>query len=212
MKFSELNLLSVGNTIQMAGAVFAGEGQMLICLFPQQQGTIQVDKGDVWFRPAEAQSAEQELEVDTLDMSLADWETFVRQTDVMETEVLSKASDGTLAKVILRKSQRAIDGNVQWKVWKKAGYKCEYCAKDDVPLTVDHLVTWELMGPTVESNLLACCKRCNKIRGNLPYAEWLRHPRYLEVSKNLSSEVRARNEALVATLDKIPRMTHSRSR
>lgn len=34
MDFEHLNLRSVGNTIQIAGAIYAGEGKIFLCFFP----------------------------------------------------------------------------------------------------------------------------------------------------------------------------------
>lgn len=191
MQFDQLNLLSIGNTVQIAGVIYAGEGRSLLCYFPAEQ---------------------HELPVEVLEMTQEQWIAFLHQTDVMETEVLTRASDGTLAKAILRKSQRQIESSVQWRVFKRDGYACRYCGADNVPLTVDHLVLWESGGPSTPDNLLASCKKCNKTRGNMQYSEWLHHPRYLNLSSRLTPEVRAANEALVATLDKIPRRLHARSR
>ena len=179
MKLSELNLLSVGHTINLVGAVYSGEGKMLLALFPEDQGEIKTRDGEA---PAFFQETSG-VSIETLEMDTADWERFLRQTDLLETEVLTKASDGTLAKAILRKSQRQIDTNVQWKVWRRDKFSCVYCGKDDVPLTVDHLVTWEVGGPSVEANLVTADRPCNKARGNLSYADWLRHPHYLKVSR-----------------------------
>lgn len=208
MKLKDINLLDVGNTIQMVGAVYADDDTMYLCLFPEDGGSLKVEHGDVLLQSGKSEPQE----VVVLDMDHAEWETFIRQTDIMETEVLSKASDGTLAKIILRKSTRQIETGIQWRVWRRDDFSCVYCGKKDVPLTVDHLVCWEEGGPSVEANLVSADKKCNKIRGNLPYAEWLKHPHYKEVSKNLTPERRAANEALVATLDKIPRMVHTKSR
>jgi 5-methylcytosine-specific restriction endonuclease McrA len=79
-------------------------------------------------------------------------------------------------------------------------------------MSVDHLVLWEEGGPTIEVNLITACKKCNKVRGNTSYAEWLKHPRYKNVSAKLKPEVRAANEALLATLDAIPKMVSKRTR
>lgn len=192
-KLSDADLLKIGNTVQMAGAVYVGEGRMLLAMFP--------DDRDV-----------EGLETVVLDMDLSDWERFLRQADLLETEILTRASNGTLAKAIARKSQRQISQAVSWAVYRRAGYKCEYCGANDVPLTVDHLVLWEEGGPSTQDNLSSACRDCNKTRGNISYADWLKHPHYLRVSKNLSEEARAENERRVATLDNIPRMTHQRSR
>lgn len=211
MKLSDINLLDVGNTLQLVGAVYADAETLYFCPFPEDGGKFVDGPGDdhVGFRPKDRTEA---LSVRVLDMDHADWEKFIKQTDLMETEVLAKASDGTLAKIILRKSARQIDTAVQWKVFKRDRYACRYCGNNDCPLTIDHLVTWEEGGPSIVENLVAACKRCNKIRGNTSYADWLKHPRYRETSKNLSGDVVQANEALLGLLDRIPRMTHMRSR
>lgn len=190
-QFSDLDILQVGHTIQLAGAIYAGEGTAYLCFFPDE---------------------DTDLKTEVLSMTVGEWEAFVRQTDVMETEVLAKASDGTLAKVILRKSTRQIEQGVSWKVFRRDGYRCRYCAADDVPLTVDHLVLWEHGGPSTEANLVSACRKCNKVRGNTLYADWLKNPFYLRVSQNLSDAVRQANEAILATLGSIPIRPHKRGR
>jgi hypothetical protein len=190
-RLSDINLLSVGNTITMTGAIYSGEGKTYLAYFP----------GEKEDHPIEA-----------LDMDSGDWETFIRQTDLLETEVLTKASDGKLVKVIARKSQRQVEQGISWRVFKRDGYRCRYCAKDDVPLTVDHLVLWEEQGPSIEANLVSACRKCNKVRGNTTYAEWLKHPYYVQVSAALDEVTRRANEAVLSTLDGIPRMVHARSR
>jgi hypothetical protein len=193
MKFAELNLLAIGNTIQMVGAIYRGDGKTLLCFFPEDQ-------------------IMDEFPPEDLDMSQEEWQKFLRQTDLLETEVLTKASDGTFAKAILRKSQRQIEARASWAVFKRDGYACRYCGNDSTPLTVDHLLLWEDGGPSIEANLVACCKKCNKIRGNLKFSDWLQHQYYKDISKKLSPETRAANEALLATLSKIPIHVHARSR
>lgn len=191
MKFEELNLLEVGHSIQLAGSVWAGPDKLYIIFLPDE-------KFDKVF--------------EMMEPNLDQWQQFLRQSDLLETEILTKASDGTVAKAIVRKSQRQIDQHVSWKVFRRDGYKCCYCGRDDVPLTVDHLVLWEDGGPSTEQNMVSSCRKCNKARGNTQYADWLRNPTYLKVSKNLSAERRAANEALVKTLDAIPKVVHTRSR
>lgn len=192
MKLQDLNLLSFGNTIQLTGAIYEGEGKAYLCYFPSEHdpSSVPVD----------------------LEMTPEEWVTFLRQTDIMEVEVLAKAADGTITKALLRKSQRQIDAAVSWRVFKRDGYKCRYCGRDDVPLTVDHLVRWEEGGPTTEPNLLSACKKCNRVRGDMSYETWLKHEHYLRVSKNLSALVRKDNLDLAATLGAIPRVQHVRSR
>jgi hypothetical protein len=192
MKFSDVPLQKFGDTLLMTGAIYSGDGQSYVLYFPDSR-----DDGN-----------EQHV-----DMSVDDWSALLKQTDLVEVEVLVKAGpNGELVKAMLRKSSRAVDTAVSWKVFKRDHYACRYCGNDNVALTVDHLVTWEDGGPWTEANLVSACKKCNKIRGNLPYAEWLKHPRYLQVSAKLSEMTKHANRALVETLDKIPRVVHIRSR
>lgn len=218
MKLHDVDLLKIGNTIQIVGAVYAGEGQMMIALFPEDRGILGLNYSEqIRFHEGvsnlvEIRNGDPGLEVRTLDMGLEDWQKFLRQTDIMETEILTKASDGTLAKAIYRKGQRQIDTAVSWKVFKRDNYTCRYCGNDDVPLTVDHLVLWEEGGPSITDNLVASCKKCNKTRGNAQYEEWMKHPRYIQTSKSLTPEVRALNEELIGKIRFIKRNVHNRSR
>jgi hypothetical protein len=145
-------------------------------------------------------------------MGLEDWKKFMRQVDLKETEVLREGPDRKLRKAVVRKCQRIIDNRVSWQVYKRDGYRCRYCGRDGLPLTVDHLVLWEEGGPSIEENLLTACRKCNKTRGSLPYADWLQHPKYLEVSENLPADVVTANQVVATTLDNIPRVYSERSR
>lgn len=192
MKLDELDIHAIGNTIQIAGVIYAGEGLTLLCFFPDE--------------------IQQGIEIQPLEMDLDDWTRFLRQTDLMETEVLAKAKDGKITKAILRKCQRQIDQRVSWAVYRRDGFKCRYCAADEVPLTVDHLVLWEEGGPSTEDNLVTCCKKCNKTRGNTQLADWFQHQYYRRVSKKLAPHVRALNEDLLNIIPNIPRRPHKVSR
>ncbi len=187
----DINLLAIGNTIQMVGAVYAGDGKAYLCLFPDETT---------------------EAPIEPLEMNSEDWAVFLRQTDLMETEVLARAPDQSLVKAIIRKSSRAVDQTINWNCFRRDGYRCRYCGNAKIPLTVDHLVLWEEGGPSTEANMLSACKKCNKTRGNTSYADWLKHAYYLKVSKGLAPEVRAANEAILGTLDAIPRKLHIASR
>lgn len=191
MQLKDLDIHSIGNTIGMIGAVYTGEGKTFVTLFPGE---------------------ELEHPVEPLPMTAEEWQRFLLQTDTLDIKALSKAEDGTIVKAIVRKGQRLIDNVVSWRVFKRDGYRCRYCGNDNIPLTVDHLVLWEEFGPSIEANLVSSCKKDNRTRGNTPYAEWLRSQHYLRVSKKLTPEVRAANEALIATLDAIPRLAVARSR
>lgn len=210
-KLSDINLLSIGHTIQMAGAIYVGEGKAYLAMFPDEQSRISVRQYD-YETILLSSEGEEVAEVESLLMDTAEWQAFLRQTDLLETEVSLKAANGTIEKAILRKSQRQVEQGVSWKVFKRDGYACCYCANNDVPLTVDHLVTWESGGPSTVENLVSACRKCNKTRGELDYPSWLQHPFYKKVSQNLSEATRQANLKLVETLDAIPRLVHKRSR
>ena len=210
MEFKDLTLLDIGNTIQITGVVYSGEGKHLICFFPGHHGELSscvpADDNIVVIDPGRDQ-------LEALNMSRDEWVQFLRQTDIMETEVLAQAGpDVKITKAILRKSARQIATQISWAVFRRDGYACRYCGNDNIPLTVDHLVLWEEGGPSIEANLVAACKKCNKVRGNIQYAEWLDHNFYKNRSKNLTPEQKEANLALVPTLDAIPRMIHKPTR
>jgi len=96
-------------------------------------------------------------------------------------------------KTILRKSQRNIDQNVSWDVFRRDGCKCRYCGNDKVAMTVDHVVRWENRGDSVATNLITACRKCNNTRGNQEYEDWLKSEYYENVSSVLSEEEKQRN-------------------
>jgi hypothetical protein len=181
-KFSDLPLHTFGHSVQMAGAVYVGDGRSFLFTFPDD-------------------ALEGELE--TIPMSLDDWKELVRQTDMLDMELLVKQPDGSVKKAIYRKSERQVDQNVTWAVFRRDGYSCRYCGKNDVPLTVDHLILHHEGGPSVEANLLSACRKCNKVRGDIQYSDWLQHPFYVERARGLGPDVHEKNVAMAAGLDKV---------
>ena len=192
LNFNDVDLLSFGNDITVGGVIYSGQGKNLICMIPNE--------GDL------------NDEFNVLDVSSNEWKQILRQTDLMETEILQAAENGELVKAIVRKSARIIEQGLSWKVYHRDGYRCRYCGKQGIPMTVDHLVLWEDGGPSIEENLLAACRKCNKKRGSISYPDWLNHPYYKTVSEGLTPEVRQLNIELVDTLDSIPLRVHKKSR
>lgn len=188
---NELNLLDIGNTIQISGLIMSGSDTDYLCYLPEenQSGNL-VD----------------------LEMGTSEWEKFLQQTDVVETEVLAKAKDGKLTKILLRKSQRQVEAGVSWKVFERDGYRCRYCGVGGVPLTIDHILTWESGGPSIEANLVTACRKCNKLRGNMEYSDWLKSEDYLKRSEGVSEVIKHWNTQLINTLDFIPRKYHIQKR
>lgn len=193
-KMPQLDLGQLGHTIQISGVVYGSVDELYLCLLPEEA------------------PADPERPVHVLQLSHEDWKAVIRQTDLLETEVLAQAEDGQLLKAILRKSTRQIEQGLSWNVYRRDGYRCRYCGNDKVPLTVDHLVLWEDGGPSIEANLVACCRKCNKARGRMQYGEWLQSPFYSRMKQRLPISIQEANEALLATLDAIPRKLHRASR
>lgn len=192
LNFKDLNLLDFGNDILVGGVIYSGKNKNLICLLP--------DEADV------------NNEFCVLNLTTDEWKQIVRQTDLMETEILQRDTDDKLIKAIVRKSTRVIEQGISWRVYKRDNYRCRYCGKDGIPMTVDHLILWEVGGPSIDENLVTACKKCNKTRSNTPYEEWLNHPYYKKVSEGLTKETKKLNENLVGTLNSIPIKVHIKSR
>lgn len=196
LQLEDVQLLEVGNTIQLAGVVYAGGGKVYLVEIPGEEPASD-GPGDELVR---------------LRLDSQGWEVFLRQTDLMETEVLARAADGKIVKAILRKSQRQVEQGVSWRVFRRDGFACRYCGRDDVPLTVDHLVLWEVGGPSTEANLLAACRKCNRTRGSMPYETWLESKEYKRLSAGLSNDAREANQDVLRNLGDIPLRRHTPSR
>ena len=173
-----LRLLDFGGNIQIYGVMFASKSKVYLCPFPEES-VADLD----------------DLEQEVLCLSPADYERLLNQIDLLNVEI---GPD----KAIVRKSQRQIDQSISWRVYRRDGYRCRYCNRE-APLTVDHVHLWEDGGASVEDNLLACCRRCNKIRGNTPYQDWIASDAYRAVSMSLSPFQRAKNVLLVDELSRL---------
>jgi hypothetical protein len=166
VKLEDLNILDVGNTIQITGAIWSGNGKTYLVPLPDEY--LHGEWRALW-------------------MDAAEWERFLNQSDVLDVQGPGKA--------ILRKSQRQIDQHIAWQVFRRDGFVCRYCGAQ-APLTVDHIILWEQGGASVEPNLISACRRCNKLRGSMEYCEWLDSSDYRRISVALSSMQRAVNESV----------------
>lgn len=180
MDFKDFDVLKIGNSLEIKGVIYGNAEEDIIVMLPSHGLSDMVE---------------------ILEPTLEEWNSIIRQSDLLETEVVSGDLGGK--KIILRKSTRQIDLNVSWAVFRRDGYKCQYCGNDHIPLTVDHIVLWEEGGPTIEDNLITACKKCNNTRGNMSYEEWLISPQYAKVSEHLNEVEKLRNEIYA---NRIPRI------
>ena len=192
MSLHEINLPEVGRSIQLVGALFADSENIYFVTLPGTLEESQVDALDA------------DVQGHHLALTLDEWQDFLRQTDLVEVEALVRdPATGKVGKAIVRKCQRQVSQHTSWTVYRRDGFQCRYCGADDVPLTVDHLVTWEAGGPSIPENLVAACRKCNGARGDTPYADWLNSPYYRKVSQGIDHKTRFANQALVPTLANI---------
>ena len=184
LNFKDIELLSWDNDISIKGVLMEGkDDEVYLVNLPQEK-----IKGDII----------------VVSPTSEEWYTLQDQLD--KCNILSE--EGT----ILRKGQRNIDNRIAWQVYRRDKFKCRYCGIDNVPLTVDHIITWESGGATHPSNLLSACRKCNKKRGNLDYGSWLQHKHYIAKSFFLPEHTKKANEDIVKILNTLPRMARPRSR
>ncbi len=159
--FDEIDIHRFGNELEISGMVLANGKEVYIIPFTD----LDVFPNDL---------------IHEMNMTSDDWNKLLFQLDHLEVIVRAKDEDGKLQKVILRKSQRQIDTVIQWNVFRRDNYTCQYCGRNDVPLTIDHVIRWENMGQTHEDNLISACGKCNKTRGNMEFEDWLESDYYLQ--------------------------------
>lgn len=188
-RLEEINLRELGNSIYLSGMVLSGNNETFIV--PTPNGEIH--------------------DLSCLQLTLEEWKTVLRQTDLQEVEVLME-DEGGIKKAILRKTTRQIETKISWNVYRRDGYRCRYCGCGDKPLTVDHLVLWEEGGPSIEENLVSACSKCNKRRGNMHYTDWLNSEEYAQKSSGLTDDEKLKNYQLAGTLVNIPIRLHIPSR
>ena len=173
----DFDILDFGVKITLSGCIWQGDGVNLLMPFPGYDLTG---------------------EMATVTLTDAEFERVLNQTDVLDVRGPGKA--------ILRKSQRQIDQNISWEVFRRDGYRCRYCGRE-APLTVDHIILWEQGGATVADNLISACRRCNKLRGNTEFTAWMIGPDYGRVCGGLTSDAHMKNVAVVDRLPELQKIT-----
>lgn len=149
----------------------------------------------------------------SIHMDLDSWTQVTKQMDMVQTEILAE-DEGKIVKTMFRKSQRIIDRRIQWSVFARDNFKCRYTGQTGIPLTVDHIDLWEKGGATIPENLLTSSHKANKLRGNIPYEEWIVSPEYARISRDLTPAEKEANLRVVDTLPSLrrKRQIHKRKR
>ena len=176
MDFNDLELMKIGNELEITGVVYGDH----IIMLPDEEVSV--------------------TGFGVMHCSLEQWKKIIRQSDLKETMLVGDSKD---KKIILRKSTRQIEQRLMWSVYRRDNYQCRYCAATDQPLTVDHVVLWEEMGPSIEMNLITSCKKCNNRRGSMPYQDWLMSDFYLSKVGLLGPRIVAENSRVIADIPNI---------
>ncbi len=188
MSLRDINMTEIGRSIQLVGAVYGDSSDEAFVVLVPGADPVKV------------------ASLKNVTLTLDEWQEFLRQTDLVEVEALVRDPDtGKVAKAIVRKSSRQVAKTTSWVVFRRDGFRCRYCGTEDVPMTVDHLVTWESGGPSIEENLVTSCSRCNNARGETPFEDWLVSGYYKRVSAKLGYAEKFANQGLIPTLEDIPR-------
>lgn len=194
IKLDDVDILSFGNSTQIAGVIWSNISQRFVTLLPNK--------------------VEDFSNLSVMPLTLQEWQRVIRQTDILEVEMFSQDPSGII-KTIVRKTQRQIDQRMQWACYARDDYTCRYCGRintftSPLPLTVDHIILWEKQGVTVLENLLAACRACNSDRGNMEYDAWINSEAYRERSKNLPEQIKQLNLAIISQLDYLRSLTSIR--
>lgn len=186
---NNIEKLEFGTKYQMSGIVFNTGHHSIIIPLPNedvQLGNVQV-----------------------LNLTEEEYKELTYQLDILEVELVGQDK---AKKTLLRKSQRQIDQRISWEVYDRDRYMCRYCGDSGIPLTVDHIILWEELGPSIPRNLMTSCKKCNRTRHSMQYHEWLISEYYQRVSFGLTEEEKKFNIDMGKDLHKIRRRTHKRRR
>ena len=167
--YKDFDVLRIGNEIEIKGVLYGCDDydNILILLPDEDIDTVSLD---------------------ILAPDLPQWEQIIRQSDIKEILAGEKGK-----KIVLRKSTRQIETRVSWEVFRRDNYTCRYCNTDNRPLTVDHIVLWENLGPSIPLNLLTTCKKCNSTRGSMEYEDWIKSISYIDISDSLPDSIFSKN-------------------
>lgn len=147
---SPIFLDEFGDTIGIKGLVFerTREDYDMIFLLPRRK-----DRRHMTYKPTESE-----------------WKEILKNADVGLRRVTDLS--GRVTKGYIKKSLRQIDEHTRWAVYKRDKYRCVYCGRSGIPMTVDHYIPQEKGGETTMENLRTSCRECNRLKGNMMPKEW----------------------------------------
>lgn len=141
-----------GSEFQIAGVFYAGKyGLKILVILPGSDKAFSMRS------------------VKVIEPNVDEWIEILKYSD--DPHYFETSPDGKSVKAIHRKSARQIGYQIQWDVYRRAGFKCEYCGHAR-PLTIDHHMPVELGGSDEIGNLKAACRPCNRRKGNMHPDEW----------------------------------------
>lgn len=195
----------IGTNLYMGGFILVGRDEPIIVLRPN------VEMFEDGYTPLEV-NAPYGYEIPVISPDSELFKKIVRQMDIQEVEL----SNGEGAKMIVRKTQRAVDQRVTWEVFRRDGYRCRYCGVDGgengATLSYDHVKLWEEGGEWSVENGVTACRKCNKQRGNTDYEEWINGDIYRRKMINLDPLTVELNRALVDKYKNFPTRVSQRRR
>ena len=177
--YKDFDILRIGNELEITGVVYGNtKSDNVLIVLPDEE--IDTDY------------------IGIMTPNIRQWEQLIRQSDIKEIAVGEVGK-----KIILRKSTRQIETKVMWEVFRRDNYTCRYCGNDKIPLTVDHVVLWEDMGPSIPMNLITSCRKCNNQRGSTRYEDWIQCPYYLANVVDLPVDMITKNARVIGTIPDI---------
>lgn len=189
IKIEDLDLLKIGNGLQLGGFILGDANTTIIVAMPNEDINMET--------PYVLLPTQEEFDV------------IMRQMDLQETEIIDSK---TGKKAIVRKSQRKTDTFVNWRVFRRDEFTCRYCGRNDIPLTYDHVKTWETGGEWSIENGITACRKCNKTRSNMDFALWLKTDYVQELLPNVPEHLIQMNIRVLENYKNFPERKSKRSR
>lgn len=154
-------IANMGQLYNISGLVLQGNEKSFLVMMPNAS-EINNEKFSIYLQDFVSVKFDQPW---VFYLSVPELQALLKRSD--DPLIFQEDETGTL-KAIVRKSQLSISGAVQQQIWYRDGFQCMFCGKSipNVQLTVDHWIPVEQGGSSEPFNLISCCRRCNKDKGN----------------------------------------------